>query len=131
MPMTGKAVLLDTNIVVSHFRDKGVFDQLFTENELYLPQVALAKLYAGAAKSDRPEHHRKLIAAFLPSVTVLASDQDTAKLYGDLWAHLSKAGTMIPQNDIWIAGLAVQYLLLLVSQDEHFELIDNLDLLSW
>ena len=129
--MTGKAVLLDTNVVVEHFRRKGVFDQLFIEHDLYLPQVALAELYAGAAKSARPEHHRKLINMFLPSVILLASDQDTAKLYGDLWADLSTSGTMIPQNDIWIAALALQYRLPLVSRDDHFEHIDRLEILSW
>ncbi len=41
--MTGKAVLLHTNIVVSHFQEKGVFDQLLTENELYLPQVGVGQ----------------------------------------------------------------------------------------
>jgi predicted nucleic acid-binding protein len=33
---------------------------------------------------------------------------------------LRAAGTPIPTNDLWIASLAVQHELLLVSRDKHF-----------
>jgi len=56
MPTPGKSVLLDTSIVVRHFRDGNAFASQFAAfEELYLPQAALAELYAGAYRSARPE----------------------------------------------------------------------------
>ncbi len=57
--MSGKSVVLDTNIVVAHFRSKKQHDETFAKRELFLPHVAIAELFAGAFKSERPNHNRK------------------------------------------------------------------------
>jgi tRNA(fMet)-specific endonuclease VapC len=44
---------------------------------------------------------------------------------------LKQQGTPIPENDIWISALALQYELTLVSRDQHFEKTDNLLLEKW
>ena len=124
--MTGERVLLDTNVVIRHFRKLGELNDVFADHDLYLPQVALGELYAGAEKSVRPEHHHRLIQSFLPSVTVLASNHETTRRYGRLWAEVARAGSMIPLNDVWIAALALQHQLPLASHDTHFE--NNADL---
>jgi tRNA(fMet)-specific endonuclease VapC len=38
---------------------------------------------------------------------------------------------MIPENDIWIAALARQYDLTVVSSDRHFAEVNNLRWESW
>jgi hypothetical protein len=55
MAIPGKSVLLDTSVVVRHFRDgNALVSHLAAFEELYLPQAALAELYAGAFRSARP-----------------------------------------------------------------------------
>ena len=130
-PMSGKAVLLDTNIVVAHFRKPGTHDQALNRHELHLPYVVAAELYAGALRSQKPEQNRELIDTFLESASVLACDLDTAKRYAVIWSELAGKGSPIPQNDIWIAALAVQHELPLVTNDSHFQHIDDLDLITW
>jgi tRNA(fMet)-specific endonuclease VapC len=40
---------------------------------------------------------------------------------------MKKKGNPIPENDIWIAALAKQYSLKLLTRDRHFESIEVID----
>lgn len=56
MATPGKSVVLDTTVVVRHFRDgRALAEKFAAYEELYLPHAALAELYAGAFHSARPE----------------------------------------------------------------------------
>ncbi len=44
---------------------------------------------------------------------------------------LRAQGTPIPENDIWIAALARQHTLRLVSRDTHFDGVPGLDVVRW
>jgi len=132
MPTPGKSVLLDTSIVVRHFRDGNAFASQFAAfEELYLPQAALAELYAGAYRSARPEKNLQQIQRFLDAVDVLLPDESTPERYGRISAQLAQAGTPIPQNDIWIAAVALQSDLPLATADRHFQHVAGLTVLLW
>jgi tRNA(fMet)-specific endonuclease VapC len=62
---------------------------------------------------------------------VLLPDEATPELYGRISAQLAQAGTPIPQNDIWIAALALQSDLPLATRDAHFSHVTGLQLLHW
>ena len=51
--------------------------------------------------------------------------------YGKVKNGLRKKGRPIPENDIWIAAIAFQHDLTLVSRDEHFKEVENLKLEKW
>lgn len=129
--MTGNSILLDTSVVIRHLRQASLTEQLAAYEELYLPQQALGELYHGAYKSDRPEKHLAQIEQFLLAADVLTPDKDTSKHYGRIAAQLARAGTPIPQNDIWMAALAVQCGLPLATADDHFRRVDGLNVLFW
>ena len=132
MATPGKSVLLDTSVVVRHFRDgNALAAHLAAFEELYLPQTALAELYAGAFRSARPEKNLEQIERFLEAVDVLLPDEATPELYGRIFAQLAQAGTPIPQNDIWIAAIALQSGLPLATCDAHFGHVTGLQLLRW
>ena len=40
-------------------------------------------------------------------------------------------GRPLPENDIWIAAIALQNDLVLVTRDIHFDEIDNLKVVQW
>lgn len=63
--------------------------------------------------------------------TVLGSDANTAKWYGEIKNQLRLKGRPLPENDIWIAALALQYSLTLVTRDAHFHEVDNLQTTVW
>jgi tRNA(fMet)-specific endonuclease VapC len=132
MGTLGNSVLLDTSIVVRHFRDgKALAAKLAVFEEIYLPQTAVAELYAGAFRSARPEKNIQQIKRFLEAVDVVVSDESTPEVYGRISAQLAQGGTPIPQNDIWIAALALQSDLPLATFDQHFQHVKGLTVLLW
>jgi tRNA(fMet)-specific endonuclease VapC len=132
MANPGKSVLLDTSVVVRHFRNANALaSNLAAYEELYLPQAALAELYAGAFRSARPEENIRQISRFLDAVGVLLPDESTPEIYGRISAQLARAGTPIPQNDIWIAAIALQSSLPLATADVHFRQVTGLTVLLW
>ena len=132
METLGKSVLLDTSVVIRHFRDANALTgKLDGYEELFLPQVALAELYAGAYRSAHPEKNLRQIARFLEAVNVLLPDGSTPEVYGRISAQLAGAGTPIPQNDIWIAAIALQTGLPLATADRHFQNVIGLTVLQW
>ncbi len=40
-------------------------------------------------------------------------------------------GRLIPDNDIWIAAIAMQHNLILVTRDSHFDEIESLQIERW
>jgi tRNA(fMet)-specific endonuclease VapC len=61
-----------------------------------------------------------------PTVAVLLPGRQTADYYARLFVQLKRAGTPIPDNDLWIAALALEHDLMLVTRDRHFECIPQL-----
>ncbi|MFZ4777037.1 MAG: type II toxin-antitoxin system VapC family toxin, partial [Terrimicrobiaceae bacterium] len=130
--MTGNSVLLDSSVIVRHFRNSdAVSKKLAAFEELYVPQTALGELYYGAFKSARTEENLGKIKQFLVAAIVLGTDNETALQYGKIAAQLARDGTPIPQNDIWIAAVAVQCGLPLATTDGHFRRVESLNLLLW
>lgn len=98
---------------------------------VFLPSTVIGELYYGAYNSTRVEANLARIEEFTASKTVLACDIATAHLYGQIKHLLRQKGRPIPENDIWIAAIAQQYQLTLVSRDEHFREIDGLPVETW
>jgi tRNA(fMet)-specific endonuclease VapC len=44
---------------------------------------------------------------------------------------LKRSGRPIPANDAWIAALALQHRLPVLSRDEHFDVVPDLDRRTW
>ncbi len=117
-------ILLDTNRLTDVLRgDSDTIDILERANAILLPFIALAELKAGFVLGKRRRENEIAVSRFLakPGVNTLFADEETVEVYVRLFAHLRKAGTPIPTNDLWIASLAVQHHLLLLTRDAHFE----------
>lgn len=126
------SVLLDTNIVVAHFRnDASATAHLKAAPAIYLPWIALGELQYGALRAQRRQTQLALIREFLQIAILLLPDQSTSEGYGHLKAELAGAGRLIPDNDIWIAALARQYHLPLATRDAHFGAVPRLKTLTW
>jgi len=96
-----------------------------------LPSIVLGELYFGAHKSGRVEENLARIDEFAISSSILACDTDTAKEYGIIKNTVRMKGRPIPENDIWIAAIARQYGLTLVTRDAHFDEIEGLSVNIW
>jgi len=124
--------LLDTNIVIALFaQDPAVVEHLDKAEEVFIPSIVLGELYFGARKSGRVKENLARIDEFAVSNVVLGCDTETARYYGEIKNSLREKGRPIPENDVWIAAIALQYDLILISRDAHFGEVDNLKVESW
>jgi tRNA(fMet)-specific endonuclease VapC len=129
--MNGK-YLLDTNAVIAFLRnDEKIVEKIKEKAEIYMPVTVVGELYFGAFKSRKREENLKKISKLLEDMIVLENNVQTARVYGEIKKILKHKGKPIPENDIWIAAIAKQYNLLLITTDIHFNEIEDLPLYSW
>jgi tRNA(fMet)-specific endonuclease VapC len=126
--------LLDTNIVIAYFNEESSIRERLTTNSgitFLAPSIVMGELYFGAYKSVRKADNLAQIEDFLTISRVLECDNTTAQQYGQIKQLLETKGRPIPENDIWIAAVARQHSLTLVSRDEHFSVVDGLAVEQW
>ena len=122
-------VALDTNRLTDLFRgDSELADRLGECDEVWLPLMVLAEIQAGFYGGSEQHHNELLLRSFLvrPTVGILFPTRDTAEHYARLFIQLKRAGTPIPDNDLWIAALVLQHDLVLITRDRHFERVPQL-----
>ena len=129
--MSGR-YLLDTNIIIALFADEAVVkNNLAQANEVFIPNVVIGELYYGARKSGRIQANLARVDELVANSTVLGCDAETARQYGEVKNELRLKGRPLPENDVWIAALALQYDLILVTRDAHFQEVKSLQIRAW
>jgi tRNA(fMet)-specific endonuclease VapC len=129
--MSGR-YLLDSNIIIALFADEGAIkDSLAKAEEVFVPSIAIGEPYFGARKSVRTRDNLARIDEFAANNVVLGCDTDTARRYGEIKAGLRLKGNPLPENDIWIAAIALQHGLTMITRDTHFNEIENLKIVVW
>ena len=129
---TAGRALLDANIVSLLLAgDKGVAGGVGACGEVALCDVVLGELFYGALRSSQPAGKLARIEAPLGSITVLSTDRETARAYGDIKNALRERGRPIPENDLRIAALARRYGMAVATRDEHFGEVSGIELLYW
>lgn len=119
-------VALDTNRITDLFRgDLALAEQLGTAEEVWIPFVALGEIKAGFHGGIQQRRNESLLNRLLakPTVGVLLPSRETAEQYARLFVQLRRAGTPVPDNDLWIAALVLEHDLVLITRDRHFERI--------
>jgi len=124
--------LLDTNIIIALFaKNPQIHGHIANAEEVFVPCIAIGELYFGAYKSFKIQENIVCIDEFALNNTVLSCNSETAKIYGNIKSRLKDKGQPIPENDIWTAAIAQQYSLTLVSNDAHFDAIEDLKVEKW
>jgi tRNA(fMet)-specific endonuclease VapC len=98
--------------------------------------IVQGELILMAERSARKADNRRMVEAFLRQLTIFSIDQVTAHTYGTLKAailqrfgpkekakqrHTALHQLGFSENDLWIAAIALQYQLTLVSMDSDFQ----------
>jgi tRNA(fMet)-specific endonuclease VapC len=125
-------VILDTNALSAFVDgDAGVGEILRREPRAAIPVIVLGEFRYGIAQSRRRAEYEAWLDSHLDRFDVLAVTDETAAEYAALRVALKQAGRPIPANDAWIAALALQHRLPVLSRDEHFDAVPRLDRRSW
>ena len=96
-----------------------------------VPAIVLGEYLFGIHQSRLRIRYEQWLNANLPWFDLLRVGQETARHYAEIRRELKTAGRPIPSNDVWIAALAREHRLPLVSRDRHFQAVDDLRLLTW
>ncbi|MXV84349.1 type II toxin-antitoxin system VapC family toxin [Candidatus Poribacteria bacterium] len=129
--MSGK-YLLDTNVVIALFAgDLMVQEKVRNAEYIVAAPPVIGELCFGAQKSNKVTENLHKIDIFVQQSIVFPCDLETAQWYGIIKDRLRRKGRPIPNNDIWIAAIALQYDLILVTRDSHFDEVESLQTEYW
>lgn len=125
-------MILDTNALSAVADNEPAAVRIFSRAaSIELPVIALGEYRFGIAQSRRRGEYEKWLGELIAATRVLGVDQETSRHYAEMRAELKKAGHPVPSNDLWIASLARQHRLSLMSQDRHFDAVRDLQRVGW
>lgn len=99
--------------------------------EIALPAIVLGEYRYGIMQSRNRARYELWLSEVIANCRVLKVDAETAEQYAEIRNELKRKGRPIPGNDLWIAALARQHALPLLSRDEHFDCVPRLERLGW
>ena len=116
-------VLLDTSAYSALLRGhQPVLEVMRRSETVAVSAIALGELYSGFRAGNRWAENTAQLAQCLskPSVRVLDVTEETALRYAEVDVYLRKKGRPIPRNDVWIAAVALEHGLQLLTLDVRF-----------
>ena len=122
--------LLDTNIIIDWFRGDEKTISFLNNFDFEIPVIVIGELFYGAENSSKKEKYFEQIKSFIKEVSIINSTNETAKIYASIKSQLKQEGKPIPENDIWIAAIAIENNKSLVTNDQHFTLIKGLKIIN-
>ena len=125
-------MILDTNALSALADgDQRLLRVIDKEPALSVPVIVLGEYLYGIHQSRFRLRYQRWLDANLPLFDLLVVGLETARRYGELRRELKTAGTLIPSNDAWIAALAREHRLPIVTRDNHFQAVPGLHRLTW
>lgn len=125
-------MILDTNALSAFIDgDPGVGEVLRRQPRAAIPVIVLGEFRYGIAQSKRRLSYEAWLESHLVHFDILSVTDETAIAYAALRVALKRSGVPIPANDAWIAALALQHRLPVLSRDAHFDAVPDVDRKSW
>jgi predicted nucleic acid-binding protein len=102
------------------------------DEQAVVPAVVYAELLVGVHLADSPERatgRRARVERFVSKLPIVEFTREIAERWAELFAALSRSGTMIPSNDLAVAATAQQleFAVLIGPRDErHYRRVPGL-----
>ena len=125
-------MILDTN-ALSAWADglPAVEPVLQAARRLVVPCIVLGEYYYGIRQSNRRRRYEYWLRRYLPDLDIVGVTHATAGIYADIRLELKRSASPIPTNDAWIAALALQYGVPILSNDTHFDRVDRVERIAF
>lgn len=109
-----------------------VMDILNNADHIFITPIVEAELRAGFAYGAKKLSNNKLLDKFIGSnsVTWINLSDRTPRIFAELYAELRNSGWTIGQNDLWIAALAVENNLPVLTLDADFRGVKAIELVE-
>lgn len=125
-------MILDTNALSAFVDgDPAVGEVLRHQTRASIPVIVLGEFRYGIAQSRHRAAYEQWLKDQLRHFEVLPVTDETATSYAALRVALKQKGTPIPANDAWIAALAMQHRLPVLSRDQHFDAVPQIKRQGW
>ena len=119
-------MILDTNALSAWAEGLAAVEtSLRTAIRLVVPSVVLGEYYFGIRQSRYRSRYEQWLRRYLPLAEIAAVTSATAAAYANIRLELKRSGNPIPPNDVWIAALARQHALPVLSNDAHFDAVES------
>ena len=127
-----KRVLIDTNIYIEFLRgDENINNILSSADFIAFSVISIGEILAGFKILGDEKKYLNELDEFLysPRLIIYDIDSETSEFYAKIYNELRIAGNPIPTNDMWIAALALQHGIKLLTNDRHFTKVAGLFLI--
>ncbi len=125
-------MILDTNAVSDYARgEQGLLKHLMTSRIHSLPTIVLGEFRYGLLRSHSKPALQQWLARLETEMEVLEVTAGTAHFYASVRQELKDLGRPIPENDVWIAAVAREHNLAILSRDSHFDFVPGIVRVGW
>lgn len=125
--------VLDTSAYIAFVKNHPPVVKCFRQAEnLIVPTIVLGELLYGYHKGTRLVKNKTALDRFLAQtrVQIAIIDEVVAEQYGRLKQIQDAAGLSVGDNDLWIAAIAAELNLPILTLDSHFEQITGVQLVD-
>ena len=123
--------MLDTNIYCDFAEGiPAVVDFLAIHaEEIKLPSIVIGELTFGFMRGSRQAENEKKLQEVIRKlqIDIIPVTRTVARKYGFIYFSLSRKGTRIPINDVWIAACCMESGGTLVTRDRHFQQVEQIE----
>lgn len=125
-------MILDTNALSAFVDGEGdVGSILRRQSRVLIPVIVLGEFRYGIAGSRHRRAYERWLDEHLSDFDLLSITPETTFPYATLRTDLRRQGRPIPANDAWIAALAIQHGMPILSRDEHFDAVADVQRIGW
>ena len=118
--------MLDTSAYSAFMRGHArIVSAIRRADRIVLSPIAIGELKAGFLGGSRVQENNAQLAELLssPRVHLVDLTPKTSERYAVIVDFLSRAGTPVPTNDVWIAASAMEHGLVVLTTDGHYRRI--------
>lgn len=108
-----------------------VRERLWSAPRLIVPSIVVGEYYYGIRQSRHRRRYEGWLRENLPHAEIAAVTHSTADAYANIRLELKRVGVPIPANDVWIAAIARQHRLPILSNDPHFDAVEGIERLAF
>lgn len=126
--------LLDTDWIIDHLigREEVTLKlKEFAKDGIATSIISIAELYEGIHGSRDYEKSLKALEDFIEGISIINLDIEICNIFGRERNKLRKLGRIIGDFDLLIASICLRHKLILLTRNkDHFERIDNLEIVT-
>ena len=125
-------MIFDTNALSAFVDGDGAIGIVLRhQKRVAIPVIVLGEYRYGIARSAHRRDYENWLKGNLGLFEVLNITEATTPFYATVRGVLKDVGRPIPANDAWIAALAMEHALPILSLDRHFDAVAGIRRVSW